>query len=227
MIKNLYEVKPQTVILCGKIKHNHIVFINFTVKKVTNKVREANGWGDTAIYECQGERYALPELSIRCLLEQMSPDFLALATDAEIVAIMKAFGCHDDAEAWKAMKEALIVAYDSSDTVKDLTINGIHGWLDKETRVGLVNMYQMYNTVATENDAIPPMWVSGVPIQFSNTEDALSFLGKVEMYSSQCYNITQRHLAAISSLFKMDDIDGIRSFEHRKDYPDKLQLSYS
>ena len=57
--------------------------------------------------------------------------------------------------------------------------------------------------------------------QLQNKENAMQMLFLLEMYASNCYDNTQRHIANVATLEKIEDIENYNYFEG---YPDKLQF---
>jgi hypothetical protein len=121
----------------------------------------------------------------------------------------------------KELKDLLVKVqnqYDSSDEVNGFFINGGIVWLDKATRLGLINSL----TVQKENgDASGTLWLDG---NFYEVEIdlALKFLKTLELYAIECYNVTQRHLAEINSLTDRDDI---LNYDVTKGYPSRISFN--
>lgn len=96
----------------------------------------------------------------------------------------------------KEIKIAEINAYDKSDSVNSFTLAGKRIWLNKETRVGLVN------SIGIEKEAgrvQTTLWYNAekyvIPV-----DTALQMLDQLELYALDCYNVTQSHIAAVKSL---------------------------
>ena len=51
---------------------------------------------------------------------------------------------------------------------------------------------------------------------------AIQMLQAIELYASECYDITQMH---ISNVMNMDNISDIMSYDYKKYYPEKLNFA--
>lgn len=114
----------------------------------------------------------------------------------------------------KRMKIAEINAYDKSDSVNSFTLAGKKIWLDKETRVGLVN------SVGIEKEAgrvQATLWYNAekyvIPV-----DDALAMLNQLELYALDCYNVTQSHIAAVKGL---PDAGQVETYNYKTGYPEQ------
>lgn len=94
------------------------------------------------------------------------------------------------------MKIAEINAYDKSDAVNSFTLAGKQIWLDKDTRVGLVNSIGIEKESGRMNTTL---WYNAekyvIPV-----DTALQMLNRLELYALDCYNVTQSHIAAVKGL---------------------------
>lgn len=107
--------------------------------------------------------------------------------------------------------------YDTSDEVNGFYVSGMHMWLDKGTRVGLVLRFNAEIGNGKENTSL---WYNGMefPLTLNN---ALQMLYAIEMYASACYDNTQKHIAAIKSLETKEEIE---NYNFRTGYPEKLNF---
>ena len=115
----------------------------------------------------------------------------------------------------KGKKYADIVAYDSSSEVNQFTIGGIPVWLDKATRSGLLLRFEAESKVGRENTTL---WNEGVSYTLP-LESAMQMLIALELYASECYDNTQRHLAEVS---KLESIAEVEAYDYTIGYPAKL-----
>ena len=115
----------------------------------------------------------------------------------------------------KANKIAELEAYDSSDEVNSFSVNGTSMWVPADKRAVLRTSIEAYKALGAEN--ITKVW-DGQEYTFSTSEwDTM--LNQVEVYASECFNQTQRHLAAIKQI---DNIEDLNNYDFTTDYPDKL-----
>lgn len=114
----------------------------------------------------------------------------------------------------KEMKIAEINAYDKSDAVNSFTLAGKQIWLDKDTRVGLVNSIGIEKESGRINTTL---WYNAekyvIPV-----DDALNMLNQLELYALDCYNVTQSHIAAVKSL---PDAGQVEAYNHKGGYPEQ------
>lgn len=117
----------------------------------------------------------------------------------------------------KEMKIAEINAYDKSDAVNSFTLAGKQIWLDKDTRVGLVNSISIEKESGRMNTTL---WYNAekyvIPV-----DDALAMLNQLELYALDCYNVTQSHIAAVRSL---SDAGQVEAYSYKTGYPEQLNF---
>lgn len=104
--------------------------------------------------------------------------------------------------------------YDKSDSVNSFIINGKSAWLDKPTRVGLVNSLNMEKAAGREMSVL---YLNGEKIDIS-VDDALQLLVVLELYAKECYVVTEQHIANVR---KMNDIGRIHNYRFDVGYPEK------
>jgi hypothetical protein len=111
-----------------------------------------------------------------------------------------------------------VLAYDSSEEVNCFFVNGEKMWLDKSTRASL-----MMRVDAELEDAKvdTTLWFDGVAFSI-NLDYARKMLKRIELYASQCYDNTQRHIANIR---KANSIDEVESYIYTNGYPEKLEFN--
>lgn len=106
---------------------------------------------------------------------------------------------------------------DKSDAVNSLTLDGKQIWLDKDTRVGLVNSI---NIEKEAGRVYTTLWYNAekyvIPVN-----DALNTLDQLELYALDCYNTTQAHIAAVKNLFSKEEVN---SYNYKTGYPEKLNF---
>ena len=117
----------------------------------------------------------------------------------------------------KEMKITEINAYDKSDSVNSFILSGKTIWLDKDTRVGLVNSI---NIEKEAGRALTTLWYDAekytIPV-----DTALQMLNRLELYALDCYNVTQSHIAAVRSL---SDAGQVEAYSYKTGYPEQLNF---
>lgn len=107
--------------------------------------------------------------------------------------------------------------YDNSAEVNSFYLNGERVWLDKATRVGLVNSLNIEKS-AGKTDTV--LWLNNISINI-NIDKALQLLAVVEMYAKECYNNTHKHYSDIA---KLETLEDCLSFDITSGYPDILKI---
>ena len=118
-----------------------------------------------------------------------------------------------------AKREVLsaISTYDASDCVNTLVVNGQRGWLDKATRVGLMNGVAVAKECGMERMSL---WIDGreYVMDVARLEELLV---KVEVYAMGCYNVTAGHLRAVDGLTTLEDVMG---YDFKAGYPQMVSV---
>ena len=118
----------------------------------------------------------------------------------------------------RAKKLALIHDYDKSEAVNSFFLNGERMWLDKNTRVGLVNSTQVAKAAGSEYIAL---WVNDKSYNV-HCDTMLQMLTVLELYAMKCYNITSEHIANVNAL---KDLNRIYNYNYTKGYPKRLSFT--
>ena len=108
--------------------------------------------------------------------------------------------------------------YDTSSNVNGFILNGIQVWLDKDTRVGLMNSITIEKNAGKEQSVL---WLNGICITV-NCDSAIQMLSSLELYALACYNKTAEHKLAISQL---TDVSKVKAYDYTAGYPDKLSFN--
>ena len=108
-----------------------------------------------------------------------------------------------------------IERYDKSVNVNLFYVNGEGAWLDRDTRVSLMN-----STTILKNSNIETttLWLNNTPYVI-NCDLLIQMLGNLEIYALQCYNITEQHKAFINNTLIEEEIIG---YNYKLGYPEKL-----
>lgn len=142
---------------------------------------------------------------------------------SSVVEIADLFGVDKaSSEVMESIRKVLadsITKYDVSENVNEFFVNGQSMWLDKATRVGLVNSLRVQKESGLERSTL---WFGGIGHEVS-IDDALSFLSRLELYAIECYNVTQRHLAEIKALETLEDI---LAYDFTEGYPPKIEVNF-
>lgn len=109
---------------------------------------------------------------------------------------------------------ALIKTYDKSSKVNSFYYNGKEYWLDKNTRMGLMNLAKCnpssFNIVLDDT------------IVTTSADKAVEFLSQLEIYAGECYVNTAKHLLTIKDLKTVEDVI---NYDYTSGYPDKITLN--
>lgn len=127
---------------------------------------------------------------------------------------------HDAAAVLAAAKtevETAITAYDSSSAVNAFLLNGIQVWLDKATRVGLMNSTAIAKNMGQEKTTL---WLGSYHLEV-DCNKAIQLLSALEMYALECFNVTAAHKKAVSEL---DNIEAVLTYDYKSGYPEKLKM---
>ena len=120
-------------------------------------------------------------------------------------------------EAAKTEVETAITAYDSSSSVNSFLLNGIQVWLDKATRVGLMNSTSIAKNMGQEKTSL---WLGSYQLEV-DCDKAIQLLSALEMYALECFNVTAAHKKAVSEL---DNIEAVLTYDYKSGYPEKLKM---
>lgn len=118
----------------------------------------------------------------------------------------------------KSEKIREIEKYDTSTNVNGFQLNGVTVWLDKATRVGLMNSTTIAKNMGNEDTTL---WLGEIRIEV-NCDKAIQLLSVLEMYALQCFNVTAAHKKTVSELTSIKEVE---DFDITKDYPDQLVMS--
>lgn len=110
-----------------------------------------------------------------------------------------------------------ILRHDSSEEVNAFYMQEQRMWLDKATRTGLMLRFQSEIAAGREKTTL---WYDGKHYELPLSA-AMQMLYAIELYASQCYDVTQAHLAAIQELQTIEEIE---SYDYTQGYPAKLEF---
>ena len=121
-------------------------------------------------------------------------------------------------EAVKNRKLAKIDEYDTSDNVNVFYLNGMKVWLDKDTRVGLMNST---NIAKNNHKETTTLWLGSNKLVI-NCDLAIKLLSDLEMYALDCFNVTASHKKEVS---EMTDIEKIYNYDYKAGYLKPLVMN--
>ena len=126
--------------------------------------------------------------------------------------------CKATLEKAKKEKLAAILAYDASSDVNGFMLNGNKVWLDKETRVGLMNSTTIAKSVGQKTTTL---WLGSMKLVV-DCDKAIQLLSALEMYALDCFNVTASHKQAVSELTTIEEVE---AYDYKVGYPKMLEMS--
>lgn len=153
-------------------------------------------------------------------MTQEQVDFYLENPNSSIIEIIN---CHkyepwpETLEGKKQEKIVEIEQYDTSDAVNGFYYNGQFMWLDRETRATLRNTIDSLKIMGRNELNI---WYNELNITL-NIEQAEYLLAALEVYATDCYNVTAQHKVFVNSL---ETIEEVNNFDITEDYPEMLRF---
>ena len=126
--------------------------------------------------------------------------------------------CKATLEKAKKEKLAAILAYDTSSDVNGFMLNGNKVWLDKGTRVGLMNSIQITRDMGQDTTTL---WFDGYKLEV-RCDMAIMLLSSLEMYALECFNVTAAHKKAVSELTTIEEVE---AYDYKTGYPQQLDIN--
>lgn len=117
----------------------------------------------------------------------------------------------------KGMLLAEIDAYDKSSAVNGFALNGAVVWLDKATRVGLMNSTSITKAMGQPTTTL---WLGDSKMEVP-CDTAIQLLSALEMYALECFNVTAAHKKAVSEL---NSIEEVEKYDITAGYPAQLRM---
>lgn len=152
-------------------------------------------------YECTLPKATFDETKVRSAFAQFSAKMDALKLEQA-----------------KSEKIAEITAYDTSSSVNGFMLNGLLVWLDKATRVGLMNSTTIAKAAGQETTTL---WLKGIKLVV-DCDKAIQLLSALEMYALECFNVTASHKAAVNELTTIEEVE---AYDYKAGYPKMLEMS--
>lgn len=163
--------------------------------------------------------YILERYSYKPSMRLVLNDILSSGEQAsmeEIKEISEGLGV----EPLEYMRKAMIhyiEVYDSSQSVNSFELNGMQVWLDKATRVGLMNSTTIAKNAGQQKTTL---WLGSYQLEV-DCDKAIQLLSALEMYALECFNVTAAHKKVVSEL---NNVEGILTYNYKSGYPEKLKM---
>lgn len=194
MTKMIFEQKQPKMVVC-KSGRAMIALNEQVVKSVESVPVGMTDEGEMRYEEREKEQYAYDV----CWLENVG-------TEADVLNSAKASVLAD------------IEAYDTSSAVNGFILNGQRVWLDKATRVGLMNSTTIAKGMGQPTTTL---WLGDVKLVVE-CDKAIQLLSALEMYALECFNVTAAHKMAVS---EMGTVESVLGYDYKAGYPKVLEMS--
>ena len=113
---------------------------------------------------------------------------------------------------------AEIEKHDTSSAVNGFILNGQRVWLDKATRVGLMNSTTIAKAMGQPTTTL---WLGDVKLVVE-CDKAIQLLSALEMYALECFNVTAAHKKAVA---EMSTVESVLGYDYTAGYPKMLEMS--
>lgn len=113
---------------------------------------------------------------------------------------------------------AEIEKHDTSSAVNGFILNGQRVWLDKATRVGLMNSTSIAKAMGQPTTTL---WLGDVKLVVE-CDKAIQLLSALEMYALECFNVTAAHKKAVA---EMSTVESVLGYDYTAGYPKMLEMS--
>ena len=164
--------------------------------------------------------YMLERYDYKPSMDLVLNDILASGEQAsmeEIREISEGLGAEPLEYMRKAML-AYIEKYDASSSVNSFLLNGMDVWLDKATRVGLMNSTTIAKSMGQEKTTL---WLGSYQLEVE-CDKAIQLLSALEMYALECFNVTASHKATVGELKTIEEVE---AYNYKTGYPKMLEMS--
>lgn len=166
------------------------------------RYRQKYEYGDMIVYHINAEfnKEMNAYECYECTLPKATFD------ETEVRAAFTQFSAKMDAmklEQAKVDKIAEITAYDTSSSVNGFVLNGLLVWLDKATRVGLMNSTTIAKAAGQQTTTL---WLKDIKLVVG-CDKAIQLLSALEMYALECFNVTASHKVAVGELKTIGEVE--------------------
>lgn len=107
---------------------------------------------------------------------------------------------------------------DTSSAVNGFMLNGQRVWLDKATRVGLMNSTSIAKAMGQPTTTL---WLGDVKLVVE-CDKAIQLLSALEMYALECFNVTAAHKKTVE---EMSTVEEVLAYDYTAGYPKILEMS--
>ena len=195
--RQIFETQQAQVLVCGSGRV--MVALNEEKLKATEQVPVAISKNGVMKYEIRQKTQYAYEVYWITLPPSSAYDAAAVLSAA------------------KTSMLAEITAYDASSSVNSFLLNGMEVWLDKATRVGLMNSTTIAKSMGQQKTTL---WLGSYQLEV-DCDKAIQLLSALEMYALECFNVTAAHKKAVSEL---DNIEEVLTYDYKSGYPEKLKM---
>lgn len=112
---------------------------------------------------------------------------------------------------------AEIEKHDTSSAVNGFMLNGQRVWLDKATRVGLMNSTSIAKAMGQPTTTL---WLGDMKLVVE-CDKAIQLLSALEMYALECFNVTAAHKKAVAEL---NTVESVLAYDYTAGYPEMLEM---
>lgn len=112
---------------------------------------------------------------------------------------------------------AEIEKHDTSSAVNGFMLNGQRVWLDKATRVGLMNSTSIAKAMGQPTTTL---WLGDAKLVVE-CDKAIQLLSALEMYALECFNVTAAHKKAVA---EMSTVESVLAYDYTAGYPEILEM---
>ena len=130
-------------------------------------------------------------------------------------------GMTSEAALTAAAQKMVLAEIDKNDTssaVNSFMLNGQRVWLDKATRIGLMNSTSIAKAMGQPTTTL---WLGDVKLVVE-CDKAIQLLSALEMYALECFNVTAAHKKAVS---EMSTVEEVLAYDYTAGYPKILEMS--
>lgn len=112
---------------------------------------------------------------------------------------------------------AEIDKHDTSSAVNGFILNGQRVWLDKATRVGLMNSTTIAKAMGQPTTTL---WLGDAKLVVE-CDKVIQLLSALEMYALECFNVTAAHKKAVA---EMSTVESVLGYDYTAGYPKMLEM---